>query len=162
MRECNVRKLAVLVLIGAAVAFLVKRLRGDPAPQFSNHPTVTGGPVSSAASPPDPLLQPEPVAVPAPDDPTVPASDRDGDLVPAPEDPTVAQRKAGSPAAEPEPATWADPVDGACPEGYPIKAKVKSGIFHVPGGVAYERTSPDRCYPTAAAAEADGLRAAKR
>lgn len=46
--------------------------------------------------------------------------------------------------------------------GYPIKAKLSSGIFHQPGGLAYDRTKPDRCYPSTEAAEADGLRAAKR
>jgi hypothetical protein len=57
--------------------------------------------------------------------------------------------------------SWVPPVDGACPDGYPIKANDNSGIFHVPGGRFYERTIPERCYPTAQAAEADGYRAAK-
>ena len=35
-------------------------------------------------------------------------------------------------------------------------------IFQVPGNFAYERTNPDRCYNRPNAAEADGLRAAKR
>lgn len=59
-------------------------------------------------------------------------------------------------------AAWLPPVDGACPPGYPVKAKHGSTVFHVPGGASYERTQPDRCYRDAAAAEADGLRAAKR
>jgi hypothetical protein len=54
------------------------------------------------------------------------------------------------------------PVDGACPPGYPVKAKHNSEVFHVPGGASYDRTTPDRCYRDAEAAEADGLRAAKR
>lgn len=58
--------------------------------------------------------------------------------------------------------TWVVPVEGACPPGFPIKGKLKSAIYHQPGGLAYERTNPDRCYATAEAAEADGLRAAKR
>lgn len=58
--------------------------------------------------------------------------------------------------------TWAAPSNGTCPPGFPVKAKLRSGIFHVPGGLAYERTNPDRCYPDPTAAEADGLRAAKR
>ena len=37
-----------------------------------------------------------------------------------------------------------------------------SGIFHVPGGQNYERTHADRCYTDPSAAEADGLRRAKR
>ena len=53
------------------------------------------------------------------------------------------------------------PVDGACPDGYPIKANDNSGIFHVPGGRFYERTVPERCYADAADAEADGYRRAK-
>jgi methylphosphotriester-DNA--protein-cysteine methyltransferase len=42
-----------------------------------------------------------------------------------------------------------------------VKVKTSSGIFHVPGGRSYERTNPDRCYATPAAAEADGYRPAK-
>ena len=58
---------------------------------------------------------------------------------------------------------WVDPTaDGGCPETHPVKAKMTSGIFHVPGGLNYPRTRPDRCYIDAAAAEADGLRQSKR
>jgi hypothetical protein len=53
-------------------------------------------------------------------------------------------------------------VDGTCPPGYPIKAKVASHVYHVPGGSSYARTTPDRCYASGADAEADGFRAAKR
>jgi len=57
---------------------------------------------------------------------------------------------------------WIDPADsGACPAHHPVKAKMKSGIFHVPGGANYARTVADRCYLSAEAAEADGLRASK-
>lgn len=55
-----------------------------------------------------------------------------------------------------------EPVDGACPSGYPIKAKSSSKIFHVPGGSSYERTVPDRCYANESDAEADGYRKAQR
>jgi hypothetical protein len=58
-------------------------------------------------------------------------------------------------------APWMEPVDGACPATHPVKAKLASGIYHEPGGRNYDRTNPDRCYVDAAAAEADGLRAAK-
>ena len=51
--------------------------------------------------------------------------------------------------------------DGACPDGYPVKAG-HSGIFHVEGGAFYERTVPDRCYRDPQAAEADGYRPARR
>ena len=59
-------------------------------------------------------------------------------------------------------AAWLEPVDGDCPSTHPVKAKLSSGIYHLPGMVAYGRTHPDRCYRDAAAAEADGLRPAKR
>jgi len=52
-------------------------------------------------------------------------------------------------------------VDGSCPDGFPIKANVRSRIYHVPGGRSYERTVAQRCYRSAAEAEADGYRAAK-
>ena len=54
-----------------------------------------------------------------------------------------------------------EPIDGACPDGYPIKAKKSSSIYHSPGGRNYERTIPDRCYASAEAAEAAGYRAPK-
>jgi hypothetical protein len=59
-------------------------------------------------------------------------------------------------------ATALDATDGACPTTHPIKAKLASGIYHVPGGATYDRTRADRCYVDTAAAEADGLRPAKR
>ena len=68
---------------------------------------------------------------------------------------------AKSPAGSNLPA-WAEPVEGECPHGFPVKAKVRSGIYREPGMLNYERTAPDRCYASADAAEADGLRAAKR
>ena len=59
-------------------------------------------------------------------------------------------------------ATWRRPDDdGNPPIGFPVKAKDSSGIFHVPGGRFYDRTRPDRCYPTPSAAEADGYRRSK-
>ena len=56
-----------------------------------------------------------------------------------------------------------EPVDdGSCPATHPVKAKMSSGIFHLPGMLAYDRTHPDRCYRDEAAAEADGFGKAKR
>jgi hypothetical protein len=59
-------------------------------------------------------------------------------------------------------AAWLEPVGDACPSTHPVKGKLSSGIYHLPGMMAYDRTKPDRCYIDAAAAEADGLRPAKR
>ena len=57
---------------------------------------------------------------------------------------------------------WVDPAEsGACPAHHPVKAKLASGIYHLPGGANYARTKPDRCYLSAEAAEADDLRPSK-
>ncbi len=57
---------------------------------------------------------------------------------------------------------WVEAAEaGACPAHHPVKAKLTSGIFHVPGGANYARTVADRCYLSPEAAEADGLRASK-
>jgi len=73
----------------------------------------------------------------------------------------------GAPAAGPETtpgdgAAWVEPNGDACPATHPVKAKLSSKIFHVPGGQSYDRTHPDRCYRDASAAEGDGLRQAAR
>ena len=69
------------------------------------------------------------------------------------------------PPLTPEPAaerTWVEPSGDVCPTSHPVKAKLASKIFHLPGMANYDRTKPDRCYVDATAAEGDGLRAAKR
>ncbi|HEX9529834.1 MAG TPA: hypothetical protein VF954_01755 [Acidimicrobiales bacterium] len=43
-----------------------------------------------------------------------------------------------------------------------MKAKLSSGLFHPPGAFAYNRTTPDRCYESPEAAEADGLTRTRR
>jgi len=57
---------------------------------------------------------------------------------------------------------WVEPNGETCPATHPVKAKMSSKIFHVPGGTNYDRTKPDRCYRDEAAAESDGLRKAAR
>ena len=58
--------------------------------------------------------------------------------------------------------SWVDPDGNICPDSHPVKGKLSSMIFQVPGNFAYGRTNPDRCYESADAATADGLRPAKR
>ena len=83
-------------------------------------------------------------------------------FTPLADDPSPNDAPIISPAADDPPAsTWVAPVDGACPSGYPVKGNSNSRIYHVPGGRFYDRTVPERCYATAADAEADGYRAAK-
>ena len=58
--------------------------------------------------------------------------------------------------------TWMIATGGdEAPDGFAVKVKVSSGIFHVPGGRFYDRTTPDRWYATAEAASADGYRQSK-
>jgi hypothetical protein len=58
---------------------------------------------------------------------------------------------------------WVGPDDeGSCPTGFAVKAKLSSGIYHLPGATNYDRTKADRCYSSAEAAELDGLRPPKR
>jgi hypothetical protein len=76
--------------------------------------------------------------------------------------PRSASAAAAPPATTTEVAAWVEPEAGTCPVSHPVKAKVSSKIFHEPGMLAYERTTPDRCYRDAPTAEADGFRRAKR
>ncbi len=104
-------------------------------------------PLSLASEPPQPWP-------PLTSDPAVPAAPTER-AIPDPASPEAATVASSGSA-------WVEPVDGACPTSHPVKAKLASKIFHVPGGASYDRTTPDRCYRDAAAAEADGLRPAKR
>src|SRR5262245_42102249 len=74
--------------------------------------------------------------------------------VPNPPEPATAAAASRNGFVEPS-------ADGTCPPGHPIKGKLASGIYHVPGGANYERTKPDRCYADETAAVADGLRRSK-
>jgi len=126
---------------------------------------ATAGPATATEPtpvPPEPAspTDTEPAGATAPE-PAPPAAAEE------PEPPTDAEPPAAT-ALEPAPVgdaatpSWAPPAaDGSCPEGFPVKAKESSRIFHVPGGRFYARTNPDRCYASAAAAEADGYRRSK-
>ena len=73
---------------------------------------------------------------------------------------------APAPAPEAAPASGdAGPVSGAdsvCPDSHPVKANDNSGIYHMPGQQHYGKTNARNCYASAAAAQADGYRAAER
>ena len=110
------------------------------------------------------LLQPpaavewEPAPFPFPPVPRPAASTPPATTTPAPV-PAEASAPAPAPAAND---AWVEPDDGVCPASHPVKAKLRSGIFHVPGGQNYDRTRADRCYLDADAAQADGLRQSQR
>lgn len=57
---------------------------------------------------------------------------------------------------------FVEPEGGVCPPTHPVKAKLASRLFHLPGMFAYDRTRPDRCYLDADTAVADGFTSAKR
>lgn len=100
----------------------------------------------------------EPPAWPPLDAPT--ATDRAESPPPTP-DPAPSAPAPSAPGPD-ESATWAAPLDdGSCPDGYPIRANEKSGIFHVPEGRFYAITKSERCYPSAQAALDDGYRQSK-
>ncbi|MGH9093583.1 MAG: hypothetical protein ACRDXE_00300, partial [Acidimicrobiales bacterium] len=78
----------------------------------------------------------------------------------APAAATMSPAAASPPTAVPNAAgrTWLEGTDdGTCPETHPVKVKLRSKLYHLPGRGAYERTHPDRCYSTAEDAEADGF-----
>jgi hypothetical protein len=119
--------------------------------------------------PPKPHVEPASVTdTPVAEAPTLPTPVAEELPPPLPiVEPAVEEPVTEIPRAEPATAVsvngaWVEPVAGTCPEGYPVKAKMTSGIYHVKGGLSYGRTTPDRCYRSAEAAEADGLRPAKR
>ena len=56
---------------------------------------------------------------------------------------------------------WLPPVNGKCPDGYPLKANNNSRDLSLPGGRFYDRTVAERCYADAEDAIADGYRPAK-
>ena len=80
----------------------------------------------------------------------------------APKPATKAAAKKGTAKRAAPPRPWVEPEGDVCPATHPVKAKLASKIFHLPGMLNYARTRPDRCYRDAEAAEADGLRPAKR
>ncbi len=135
-------RLGLLAGLGYAVLKMMQRREnGADAVGAPTWPPVTLQPPGSSPEPPRAAEQParpEPSAAPAPPPQTTPP-------------PPSGDR------------AWVEPSsDDVCPQSHPIKAKLSSKIFHLPGMLAYDRTKPDRCYAAAAAAEADGLRQAKR
>lgn len=157
-------KLGAIVGAGFFLAqvFLRKQApsRGDnstrtmPPPKLSqvSPTTSSGAPLNNNGAT---LETPAPSEVEAPA--AAPSAARTAKATSAP-----AATAAGPDAGSDEVPPWVDPENGECPPTHPVKAKLSSNIFHVPGGLAYDRTTPDRCYRDAATAEADGFRPSKR
>lgn len=157
-------RVATLALgVALLLALAVRKLRGGPVPAFQGSADADAG-----ASPPIDDSNAGVTGWPEldtdrsePTEPTELASVMPLEPTPAP----VTLEPATVPAAATPDGEriWVAPMaDGACPLDHPVKAKTASGIYHLPGGVSYARTRPDRCYRSAADAAADGLRSAKR
>ena len=140
----------------------------QPKPQAAPSPRPQPTPAPPRREPepvPAPVEQPvDEVGEPIPEVPAAPLNDTD-EITPAKkQSPRRAARAAkktvAKKAAPAQP--WVDPEGRMCPASHPVKAKLASKIFHVPGGFNYERTVPDRCYRDVPAAEGDGLRQSKR
>ena len=140
-------------------------------------PVTTVTPPAAAAAPeriPDvpvvPVVEPEvleagDVAEVPGEPPIEPVATPDPPAAPAKKAAAPRKRAAKKAAAAPAqvPAAWVVPDPGGiCPTTHPVKGKLSSKLFHLPGMFAYNRTNPDRCYRDEQAAEADGLRKAKR
>lgn len=131
MMRTFVRRLFKLALIGGLTAVVVTWFRNRE-PEILDPPS----PGTAQWAPLDPTPSPDMVSEPS-----------DG----AAADPAVTDGQG-----------WVAPDDdGGCPLSHPVKAKVRSGIYHVPDGLAYGRTNADRCYASPESAEADGYRASK-
>jgi hypothetical protein len=151
----KLRRIKRLVFVGAIVGAVFALRRAKAARDARN---VLGPPASwpplQPAEPPvgalgDLAAEPSAAEPPAADVAATVPSD----------DPVAA---AGEIATEEPGAAWIAPdQDGSCPTSHPVKANGNSGIYHLPGGPHYGRTRAERCYVDAAAAEADGYRAAK-
>lgn len=170
-------RIGILVgLLGGAVAAAFKALQGSRTQPAAAPSSSAWTPIPNAEPVVVPSATPAPAPVvtapaPAPPPPPAPAADAQTvaalqepptEAAPAPaKAPRVAKKAAPKPRAK-KLDPWVQPEAGACPASHPVKGKLASKIFHVPGGFNYARTQPDRCYIDAAAAEADGLRQSKR
>ena len=141
------RTLLLVGIVAGIVAFVRSRRSSDPLPQVgepggNTWPRLVDEPARPSAMAGVATTEEPSTAAEAPADDT---ADEDTDE------------------ADDSGQTWVAPTDdGQCPEGYPLKANVDSGIYHAPGQMSYDRTVPERCYATGEDAEADGFRAAKR
>jgi hypothetical protein len=138
----------LLLAIIVAVAKVVHSLRG------TNEETTPGW-----STTPEPWTPP----VPAPAEEASAGTAETADTAVAVDAAVTAAVASGAVASAPKIETpWVLPEDGRCPDSHPVKVKEGSRLFHLPGMLAYERTKPDRCYVSEAAALADGYTRAKR
>jgi hypothetical protein len=159
---------------------IVDTPRPAPAPERQAEPVpVPEVPVPTAETEPlvdevgEPIMEPAPPVdhdpaldiVPEPTEVTTPVKKVAAKKLPAAKAAAprkAAAKKAAKATKKAAPAPFVDPDGGVCPTSHPVKAKLASRLFHLPGMFAYDRTRPDRCYRDAEAAVADGFTQAKR
>lgn len=134
----------------------------EPAPPIDHDPAldIVPEPASEVTAPVKPPHRSEDAA-PA----GAPVKKVAAKKLPAAKKAAAAPRKAAAKKAAKAPAAaepFVDPEGGVCPTSHPVKAKLASRLFHLPGMFAYDRTRADRCYRDADAAVADGFVQAKR
>lgn len=158
--------LRVGLLLGITFAVVktvqARRASSSGAPAEPWEPLVAPRPVDEVG---EPIIEPPSPPEGAPAGATAPAAPVAKKAAKA----TKAAKKAVAKAAKAKAAAetgggqvWVEPVGGVCPPSHPVKAKLSSLIYHLPGMVAYDRTRANRCYPDPQAAEADGFVRAKR
>jgi hypothetical protein len=136
-------RVVVALLLGLLLGIVVAELARRLGPRVALAPGHPRGPRAREALP---ASKPEPEVVARPvEDATPPAEP--------------------APGSEPEVGEEPDslPGDGTpeAPDGYPVKGNQRSGIYHVPGGIAYDRTIASVYFRSPEAAERAGYRAAK-
>jgi len=162
MARPGLRNVVVFSAFAALLALLLRTLRSTPLPS-SSIPTGGSAPsttLSPASAHGDAITAVGPSAEPSSAEPP-PVADALPGLGGV--DPLIAEGEPEAAATSTNLPDWIAATAGdEPPASHPVKAKLASGIYHVPGGISYERTRPDRWYLSVAAAEADGLRAARR
>ncbi len=160
--------IVTFVVLLAAGWLLWRRLL--PRPPAESSPDWAPAAPRSDPPPPTPMESPVPSAQPrAPREP-VATEDRVAPNVPttvtAPHSLGAVRDRLASIDVDtsdaPDGGSWIDACDGECPDSHPVKAKLRSRLFHLPGMIAYARTNADRCYRSADEAETDGFSRAKR
>lgn len=153
--------LFVALLLG--VMKLVQSRRNSPEDDFAPAGPDSWPPVQDTVDvePPAPVVaRPTPPVKKANPAQRVPAARKSPAAKKAPA--TKSARAAKKAAQASGPVTWVGPTGRICPPSHPVKAKLSSRIFHLPGMAAYNRTTPDRCYADEPSAVEDGFIRAKR
>lgn len=158
-------KTGLLVAVLLAVLKLVQARRSNPEDDWAPADPQNWPPVQ------DPITVEPPAAVVARSTPPVkkatpakkvPAARKATKKAPATKLAPAVERIGGTATKTGGRITWVGPTGRICPPSHPVKAKLSSRIFHLPGMAAYNRTTPDRCYVDEVTAVEDGFVKSKR